>query len=345
MTSPDSWFDEVDPVIKAIVRKKLRVSLSERDDRRENQAALDVVQDIYQDLVQSLNKDAANIRDVKSYAAVVAYHTCAQVLRERYPERARLKNRIRYFLTHTAEFGVWDTAEGEILCGYAGWQAAAPAKSEIVQALQAEPRRMEGSALPGKSLDAMGGGDWKKLANGIFEFVQGPIELDEFVSIAGSLFGVKLEAVSPVGEPSHQPRLDESAHNRDMVRRLWQILCEFPHRWLVALLLNLPGDTKEGRGEIEVFVISGAASRDEMGRVLGLTQAECENLRKNGLPLVEIAATPEGRLGALWPFVPLEDNLIAAALECRKQQVINLRMVAIQKAAKRLKEVVGGKKT
>ena len=81
MTSPDSWFDEVDPVIKAIVRKKLRVSLSERDDRRENQAALDVVQDIYQDLVQSLNKDAANIRDVKSYAAVVAYHTCAQVLR------------------------------------------------------------------------------------------------------------------------------------------------------------------------------------------------------------------------------------------------------------------------
>ena len=40
----------------------------------------------------------------------------------------------------------------------------------------------------------------------------------------------------------------------------------------------------------------------------------------------------------MWPHLPLEDLVIAKALECEKQQVINLRAVAVQKAAKRLKD-------
>lgn len=345
MNLPENWFEEIEPVVKAIVRNKLRVSLSQRDDRRENQDALELVQDIYQELVKSLHSDSADIKNLRSYAAVVTYHACAQLIRSRYPEYTRLKNRIRYFLTHTPEFGVWPAADGEVLCGYAGWRTSPLAKTEIVQALRLEPRRMEGSALPSKPLDGMGAADWKKLADGVFEFVQGPIELDDIVAIAGSLFGVKLEGTMPNVEPSHRDRLDDAAHSHDMIRKLWRILCEFQHRWLMALLLNLPGDTKEARGEIEVFETSGAASRDEIGRVLGLTRIECENLRRNSLPLATIPDTPEGRLRILWPHLPLEDTFIAAALECRKQQVINLRMVAIQKAAKRLKETVGGQKT
>jgi len=156
-----------------------------------------LVQDIYQELVKSLHSDSADIKNLRSYAAVVTYHACAQLIRSRYPEYTRLKNRIRYFLTHTPEFGVWPAADGEVLCGYAGWRTSPLAKTEIVQALRLEPRRMEGSALPSKPLDGMGAADWKKLADGVFEFVQGPIELDDIVAIAGSLFGVKLEGTMP----------------------------------------------------------------------------------------------------------------------------------------------------
>jgi hypothetical protein len=44
----------------------------------------------------------------------------------------------------------------------------------------------------------------------------------------------------------------------------------------------------------------------------------------------------EAELAGLWNDLPLDDNRIAALLACTRQQVINLRMSARKRLAKRI---------
>lgn len=347
--SPSAWFDRVDPIVRAIVRKKLRVTLSEYDYRRENQDALDVVQGILGELARAFGVPDAEVGDQTGYAVVVAYHACSQHLRARYPARARLKNKVRYFLTHAAGFAIWPGRDGEVYAGYAGWTARPPGRQETINALMADPAAVwrEASARasgPVKTLERMKPADWLSLVEGVLNATDGPVELDDLVGILGALFRVKDELAEPLNEPAVTPRPDDEMYQREMLVRLWQIVREFEHRWLMAFLLNLPGHTREARGEIEAFEDSGAATREEIGRVLGLTGQEYQAIGRHAHHWPGDPGSPEKRLLAMWPHLPLEDVVIGEALGCRKQQVINLRAVAVQKAAKRLREALAWKK-
>jgi len=330
------WNEIVDPVVSSIVRNKFHVSLSKLDGGRENQRALDVVQNIFLELTKAMDNHGEDIRDVKSYAAKVSYTECAKALGG--GPRGRLKNKIRYFLENESGFAVWEGIEGDLHCGYAGWAAREAAPAASVNALTADPSNVMAkiSSNAVKDLDSMKARDWRNLMEGIFEFLGGPVELDDVLAIACSLFKVKdLPPEAP--ERSHIPRPDVDLHNKDTMRRLWRILQHLgKHRWLMAFLLNLPGMTKEARGEIEVF--EEVASRGEIGRLLGLTETEYKFLRERMAQLPADPGSPEGRLEMLWPHLPLEDISIAAAMQCQKQQVTNLRQVALQKIAKRLKD-------
>ncbi len=351
MSSPDSagWFEVADPVVRAIVRKKLRVSLSDRDDRRENQEAQDLVQDVLAELAEAIVARGDKIGDLKSYAAVVAYHACAQHLRDRFPAHTRLKNKLRYFLNHEPGFAVWETSHGDLWCGYAGWSGTPQAPADRVNALTSDPSPISarlshtGASNAVKSLDSMKAADWRNLVEGILDDLGGPVELDQLMSVASSIFQVKDEAAEAAVEPSVRPNLVEKMHQQDLMRRLWLILQDFEHRWLMAFLLNLPGATKEARGEIEAFETSGAANRQDIGRLLALIQQEYEDLGHATAQWPADPGSPEDRMSAMWPHLPREDVLIARALRCEKQQVINLRAVAVQKAAKRMKETMAPK--
>jgi hypothetical protein len=332
------WFELVSPVVQTIVRKKLRVSLSDRDGGRTNQDALDVVQNVYRELAESLTGEDF-VKDLKSYAAVVTYHACAQYLRELYPARARLKNKIRYFLSHDPGFAIWQPPGGDWLCALAG-QAGAAAPMEAVNALKMDPT---GLSLP--SLDSMKAEDWRRLLGGIFHALAGFVELDDLVSVIGTLCRVAGEPGEATVEPSVKLAVENQVDQRDMMKRLWNVLVDFDHRWLMAFFLNLPGHTREARGEIEAFEQSGAATRWEIGRLLALTRQEYQDLGRSKPAWPRDPGDPEERFGLLWPHLPLEDVVIAAALECQKQQVINLRAVAVQKAARRLKDLIGTRST
>jgi len=115
------------PVVRGVVRNRLRVSFSAGDGREENQDALDVGGDIYADLLSELNSlksnpDGRAIENFRSYVATVAYNACYRHLRRKYPQRHGLKTRLRYLLTHHSGFALWESDEHTRLCGHASWR-------------------------------------------------------------------------------------------------------------------------------------------------------------------------------------------------------------------------------
>ena len=53
----------------------------------------------------------------------MAYHCCADYLRAKYPQRTSLKNCLRRLLDKMDGYAVWTAADGELMCGFAGWKA------------------------------------------------------------------------------------------------------------------------------------------------------------------------------------------------------------------------------
>ena len=114
---------QVGETVRAILRRKSGLSLRDDDPRPENQEAVELVHDVILRLWerQSTTPGAA-WDDLGSYAARVTYNAWSDHLREKYPKRASLKNRLRYFTSHQARYASWNASDGELLIGLHGWQ-------------------------------------------------------------------------------------------------------------------------------------------------------------------------------------------------------------------------------
>jgi hypothetical protein len=141
----------------------------------------------------------------------------------------------------------------------------------------------------------------------------GPVALDELTSVLAHAWGLaNLPLVESElgGESSLLERLpdgkgspEDSLHQRERLRQLWQEIRQLPERQRVALLLNLRDDG--GRGVIELLLTQ--IPQSEIEAAAGLWSEEER---------------------ALWESLPLDDNAIALRLGVTRQQVINLRKVA-----------------
>lgn len=324
------WAREVEPVVRAIIRRKLRVTLDPGDGRRENQNGLELFGDVW---VKLLREPAGEgIRNVRAYAAVIAYHACSEYFREKYPARSSLRNRIHYFLTHHPAYAVWDR-EGEPVCGFALWREkmTEPAGPERLAALRPE--------VSAKQVERMTPADWDRLFDSLFETLGAPAPLDDLVNAVAPLVA-SADAVEAPKSDENEDRRDALAEApspdlspearlrlRLQMQRLWIEILQLSPRQRAAYLLN-PTD-----GDLEVFPENGAASIADIGRALALTAAQFDL----------IAPQPPGasdgeRFAALWNRLPLSDKLIARLLDATPQQVINLRKVARERLARQMKD-------
>src|SRR4051812_42152377 len=94
---------ETDRTIRAIVTRTL--CGASRGGRTQTLETDDVRADVLVHLLERLRRlktqtDTAAIENFPAYVASIAYRTCYTHLRKLYPQRARLKNRLRYALTY-----------------------------------------------------------------------------------------------------------------------------------------------------------------------------------------------------------------------------------------------------
>jgi DNA-directed RNA polymerase specialized sigma24 family protein len=253
----------------------------------------------------------APIRAFASYVAVIAHNACHAFLREKSPERARLRSRARYVLTRDPRLAFWEGPSREWLCGSAArrGQPLDPASSRH---LSEASRRVAPIAFP-------------DLVYALLAVLPGPARFDDVVDALAGILGISDEPPSTrdddgdarpareVADPA--PSAEDALHQRTFLARLWIEIRELPPRQRAALLLNLRD--ADGRGMIGLFPITEVASVAELAQALDLSQS---------------------RLQEIWDSLPRDDEWIAGTLGVTRRQVINLRKCARERLARRLRK-------
>jgi RNA polymerase sigma factor (sigma-70 family) len=307
-----------EPVIKGVIRFKLRLSSYRETQRAESD---DIYQEVLLQLLAQLQKfrklpSVHPIADLRGLAAVIAHRTCARWLRRQFPERHALKNRVHYLVTRQRGFALWQNAEGQLVAGFARWQ-----EEKI-----SDTRRTLDLETMSNHIRAAKGGKPQELADtiaAILNHVRHPIEFDELVNAVSSLLGISDQPIESLAEDEDTVALVPDVGERDpawriekrmFLQRLWEELEQLPRNQRAALLLNLKESS--GFGCITLFPATGVASLRQLAAALEMTAES---------------------LAELWNELPLEDSKIAEFLGLTRQQVINARKSGRERLTRRLR--------
>ncbi len=247
-----------------------------------------------------------DVADFESYVAGLASHVAFQFFARRFPERSRLRNRIRYVLTTDSRFRLSKGGDGTPLCSLKLRNDGA----RVVTESTVETCRQ---ALAGRSLPVS---RMQDLLFTILSELPGSIEIGDLTSLLAGILGVDdhNDIVENMAERLADPRASHSQRleMRDSLRVLWGEIQQLPLHQRVALLLNL----RSSMGaclwllvELRVVVFR------DLAECLGLTGKE---------------------LAAIWNRLPLEDSEIASRWGLQRQQVINMRSAARQRLGRRM---------
>ena len=289
-------FHQAEPVIRRIVNHRLGFSATPQD--RE-----DVRGEVMLDLIARLQQHRRSpgpggIENFPGYVAVAAYHACDRFYRQRFPQRHRLKNRLRYLLENDRRFAIWE-AGAEWLCGLALWDGrrAQPLNTALTGVTLAPEGR------PADAVEA------------VFRHTESPIALNDLVDLLARYWDIRdqqttLDALPQ--PPATVNDVDAGLDRRRDLALLWSEIVQLPAAQRVALLLHLRDD--RGASALLYLLPSGVATLPQIAGALEIAPAE---------------------LAALWARLPLSDLEIAERLQLTRQQVINLRQSARQRLNRR----------
>lgn len=250
--------------------------------------------------LQEIQSDeAAAVTRFDHYVATLAFNAFYDFLRRRFPERTRLKNRVRHLLTRDRRFAVW-LIDDRTACGYRRWLGSQELGRVDITRTSASPRMLNQN-------------DAAAAVSAIFDAAGGPLLLEELLRVLAELWNV----IDPIGSTAREETAAETQlsemESRQYFAAMWDEIRLLPPRQATALLLNLRD--ADGENALALFVLLGIATFDELARTLGMTPEE---------------------LGALWSRLPIDDTSIAARLGMTRQQVINLRRSARDRLARRM---------
>jgi RNA polymerase sigma factor (sigma-70 family) len=301
------------PLARTIVRRKLGSYSGDRPGRSNAADLEDVIAEAMVTIVERLHaareSQGAPIEKFENYAAAVIYSACSHHLRRRYPERTRLKNRLRYLCSTDTRVAMW-TNDDELVVGLAAWNGRGVNTD-------AGSRLRTLAELEGRNWAGMGR---VELADAIVKLLtdtREPVEFETLVGAVASAAGIRevRETCDPSDLVSQEPAQDVLTEQRRFLARVWEEVGSLPLRQRIALLLNLRD--ANGSGILWLLPVVGVATLRQIAHLLEI---------------------PIGEFVNLWQQIPLDDAAIAQRLECSRQQVINLRM----SARKRLLNHVGG---
>lgn len=312
------------PIVKEILGSSLHFHVS-NNSAASTQDATDLFNDVIANLLSRLrhirrNRPQGAIADFRGYIAATAYNACNLYLRQKYPRRSRLKNRLRYLLSHDVAFALWNDETSGLICGFAGWRdKTASTPQRLFEKIRQDPVEWTQSAgLPIVGTDRA---QLSSLLSALFQSCGSPIKLDELVNIVADICREKdqpdeqLDTVMNLAAPAIDS--ETVLEQQHMLALLWQEVCSLPRRQRVALLLNFK-DTG-GQDLASLLPYTRTATIEQIAKAIEV-------------PLEEFLI--------LWNRLPLDDATIAELLGATRQQVINLRKCARERLERRMGAII-----
>src|SRR5262249_53080750 len=149
--------------------------------------------------LRQLRNDSSRgaIADLRGYIAATAYNACNLYLRQKYPRRTRLKNRLRYLLSHDAAFALWTNETSGLICGFAQWHdEAEPASQRVFEKIRQDPVEWIHSA----GLQSVGTerAQLSSIVDALFKSCGRPLRLDDLVNIVADICREKDQPDEPL---------------------------------------------------------------------------------------------------------------------------------------------------
>ena len=308
------------PIVREILGSSLHFHLHVNG-TASTQDANDVFNDIVANLLSRLrhirtDRAQGAITDFRGYIAATAYNACNLYLRQKYPRRSRLKNRLRYLLSHDATFALWTSEASGLTCGFARWRdKSAATPQRLFEKIRQDP--VEWIQTAGLATVGIDRAQLSSLLHALFQTCGSPVKLDDLVNIVGDICHEKdqpdesLDRVMNLAAPTFD--FETILEQQHMLALLWQEICGLPRRQRLALLLNF----KDAGGQdlVSLLPYTRTATIEQIAEVIEL-------------PLEEFLR--------LWNKLPLDDLTIAELLGATRQQVINLRKCARERVERRM---------
>jgi hypothetical protein len=325
----DRWLgtlidEQAVPIVKEILGSRLRFHLN-NNHTAWTQDANDLFNDIITNLLSRLrairsDRSQGAVTDFRGYIAVTAHNACNLYLRQKYRRRSRLKNRLRYLLSHDPTYALWTNEASGLVCGFAQWrETGAASPQRAFEKIRQDPAEwIETAGLTSVGIDRT---QLSNLVTALFQSCGTPVQLDDLVNIVADICHEKDQPDEPLDTMTQlaAPTLDFDVmlEHQHMLALLWREVCELPNRQRLALLLNF----KDARGQdlVSLLPYTRTATIEQIATALDF-------------PLVEFLK--------LWNKLPLDDATIAGLLGATRQQVINLRKCARERLERRMSTVI-----
>ncbi|HKX30688.1 MAG TPA: hypothetical protein VJ302_23565 [Blastocatellia bacterium] len=228
---------EADPIIRKVLLHRLNLYLNSRGRNLGQPEAEDLYQTVILKLVAGLGAEnaellAQDLGQIHSYVATIAHNVCNDFLRMKYPERNRLKIRLRDLMRRYPGFACW-IVESQLLCGLHHWTGrveSARAATLIAELNQEEAGESDLNRLSLMKLPLSG------LVVELFNRCEGPIEIDRLVQIIIKVQGLEERPEASLdGDDLSEGQLADTRETfceqvelRELLRRLWAVAFELP---------------------------------------------------------------------------------------------------------------------
>ncbi|MEP7273306.1 MAG: sigma-70 family RNA polymerase sigma factor [Acidobacteriota bacterium] len=237
---------EAMPAVRRTVSYRLRFCLGGAGSALLHPDAEDLCHEVVARLVRRLEmlrarKDPAGIREFAQYAARVASNACNDYLRQKYPARARLKDRLRDLLERHPDFALWRRDDvpdhlDEFCCGFRTWRALTPDPifaDRVRRSLEYDGTADRTFAYPGE----LGRQPLAEIVSELFNRGGGPIAFEALLAAVAIVLEIKgdfmvtfdenlfaSEAPLKAAAGAYETRIEK----REVLLRVWQVICKLP---------------------------------------------------------------------------------------------------------------------
>jgi DNA-directed RNA polymerase specialized sigma24 family protein len=311
-----------EPLIRRIVRFKLASAGGQGRGVISQVDADDVCGTALCDLLARLDKMKAAgtvpaFRSFSGYAAVTAYNTCNDYFRAKKPAWHRLGMRIRYVATHSTRFALWQSCDGQDVCGFASSVGREPCT---------DMARLNAGGLAFRQKHHLSSLNPSDMVEAVLSAAGAPLLFDHLLTAAAEWSGLEETRVESLDTdfasgragwehpPDGRALADAQMIDRQYMQRLWREICALPLEHRKALLLNLKDSAG---GDIQLFDSLGIATISQIATVLEMDPHAFADL---------------------WNRLPLDDAFIAGELRISRQDVANRRSSARKRLARRMSQ-------